>query len=68
MTTIRYQVRIKNGEIIEKESNTIEGIVDYFLESEMDLWDFLVKYDIYVIECREDILSEFDFFVAVVRS
>ena len=69
MTKIIYQVRIKNGEVIVAQyHDTIEGVVDFFLTSGMDIWEFIDTYDIWTIEHTENILAEFAFFLAVTQT
>ena len=65
MTKTTYQLRIKNGEVIELQGS-LKRIVKYFIASKYDIWEFLDRYDIYMIEYNESILPESNFFIEVI--
>ena len=62
MTKRIYELRIKNGEVIDMRCSTMEGIINFFLESKMDIWEFLDYYNIWIIDYTEEIFSEYAFF------
>jgi hypothetical protein len=64
MTKTFYRLTIKGCETIELQG-TLNEIIKYFLESDKNIWEFNDYYDIYKIEYKEELYSEFDFFADV---